>query len=68
MTENVKTEENFKTKLDFRGEENVQKTIKTVYFTKQENNIKQDHHEYIDKNVIQSLNKMNMSYNPDDLN
>ena len=68
MTENVKTEENFKTKLDFRGEENVQKTIKTVYFKKQENNIKQDHHEYIDKNVIQSLNKMNMSYNPDDLN
>ena len=47
-----KTEEYIKTNQDYRGREDVQKTIKIVYFDKQENNVKQDHREYIYKNFI----------------
>ena len=56
--ENLKTEENVNTKQDSRGEEDVQKTIKSVYFAKQENQVKQYHHGYIDKNVVQELKKL----------
>ena len=48
--------------------EDVQKTIKRVSFKKQENQLKQYHHEDIDKNVIQELKKLDTSYNPDSLN
>ena len=40
----------------------------SFYFEKQENQLKQDHHEYIDKKVIQSLKKLDTSYNPASLN
>ena len=67
-TENVKTEENFKTKQDSRGEEDAQKTIKIIYSVKQENQVKQNHHEDIDRNIIRSLKKLDTSYNPASLN
>ena len=51
-TKNVKTEENAKTKQYYGVEEDVQKTIKRVSFERQENQVKQDHHEDINKNVI----------------
>ena len=54
-TENIKTEENVKTNQDYRGEEDAQKFFKSVTFEKQENRVKQDHHEEIDKNVIRAL-------------
>ena len=44
-------------------EGDVQKTIKTVYFTIQVNQVKQDHHKDIDKNVIRALEKIDTSYN-----
>ena len=60
-SENVKTEENVNTEQYFRDEEDVQKTIEIVYFAKQENQIKQDRHEEIEKNFIRSLKKLNTS-------
>ena len=62
--ENVKTEENIKTEQDSNRKEDVQKTIKIFYFSKQESKAKQDHHEDIDKNFIRSLKKLDTSYNP----
>ena len=50
---------------DYSGEEDRQKTIKSVFFAKQDNQIKQDNHEDIDKNVIQALKKLDTSYNID---
>ena len=48
--------------------EDVKNAIKCISFAKQENQVKQDHHEDIDKNVIQALKKIYTSYNPDSLN
>ena len=42
----------------------AQETINTVSFEKQQNQVKQYHCEYIDKNIIQSLKKLNVSYTP----
>ena len=61
--ENVKTEQNVDTDQDYMVEGDVQKTIKTVYFTIQVNQVKQDHHKDIDKNVIRALEKIDTSYN-----
>ena len=49
-------------------EEDVQKNIKSVSFAKQENQVKQDNHKDIDKNIIRALNKLDTSYNPDYIN
>ena len=43
-------------------------TTKRVSFTKQENKVKQDHHECIDKNFIWELKKIDTPYNPSSLN
>ena len=48
-TENVKIDESVKTDQDYRGGEDVHKTKNSVSFTKQENKVKQDHHEDIEK-------------------
>ena len=53
---------------DSRSEEDVHKTTKSVYFSKQKNKGKQYHHLDIDKTVIRALNKLDMSYNPVYLN
>ena len=50
--ENVKTKENLKTEQNSRGGEDTQKTTKSIYFAKQENKVKQEHHEDMDKNFI----------------
>ena len=63
-----KNEQNISTEQDFRGEKDIQKTIKTVYFEKQSNIVKQDHHEDIDKTIIQSLKKLDTSDNNSSLN
>ena len=49
-------------------EEDVQKTVKRVSFSKQENKVKQYHHKDTDKNFIRALKKLNTSYNPASLN
>ena len=46
----------------------MQKTIQIISFSKQKNQVKQDHHEEIDKNFIQALKKLNMPYNTASLN
>ena len=43
-----------------RGEEDKDKTIKTVSFEKQKKSLKH-YREFIDKNVIQSVNKLDMT-------
>ena len=48
--------------------EEMQKTIRSVSFKKQENQVKQDNPEDIEKNVIRSLKKLDTSYNPHSLN
>ena len=67
-TENLKTEENVKTKQYSNKEVDLQNTAKRVSFTKQENKVKQYHHEDIEKNVILALKKLDTSYNPASLN
>ena len=67
-TEHVKKEQNVKNVQDYRWEEDVHKTIKYVYFEKQENQVKQDHNEDINKNAIQALKKPYKSYNTDFIN
>ena len=57
-TEDIKDEHNFKTKQDYRGREDLQKTINTIYYIKKDNQVKQHHHEDIDKNFIRSLKKL----------
>ena len=59
----MKAEENIKTGQYFRGEEDKHKTIKNLYFEKQENQVEQDHHKDIDKNVILALKNLDKSYN-----
>ena len=49
-------------------EEDSQKNIKSVYFAKKWNQIKQDHYEEIDKEIIQALKKLDTSYNPEFFN
>ena len=46
-TENVKIEETFRTEQDMDRKEDVQKTIKRVSFTRQDNQVKQDNNEDI---------------------
>ena len=54
-TEDVKYQHNINTEQYPRGEEDVHNNIKAVSCAEQENKVKQDHHEEIDKNVIQTL-------------
>ena len=67
-TKNVKTEGKVKTKQYFNNKEEAQKIIKGFSFAKQENQVKQYHHEDIDKNVILALKKPDTSYNLASLN
>ena len=67
-TENIKAKENIKTDQYSRGEEDAHKTIKNVSFKKQENQVEQDHHEDMDKNVIRALKNLDTSYNPASIN
>ena len=57
-----------KTDQYFRGKEDIQKTIKSIYFEKQVNQVKQYHHEDIDRNIIRALKKLGISYNLASLN
>ena len=63
-----KTEENIKTEQYFNKEEYLHKTIKRVSFAKQENKVRQDHHEDTEKNAIRALKKLDTPYNPASLN
>ena len=66
--EDIKTEQNVNTNQVYRGWEDLQNNTKTIYFAKQENKFKPDHHEDIGKIVIQELKKLDMLYNPASLN
>ena len=66
-TGNIKSEENVNTNQDSRSDEDAQKTIKSISFTKQKNQVKQDHHEDKDKNFILALKRLHMLYNPGSL-
>ena len=66
-TKNIK-KENIKTKKYSRWEEDVLKTIKSVTFAKQNNQVKKDHHEDTDKKFIRALKKLDTSYNNASLN
>ena len=46
------------TKQDYRKEKHVQNTSNIICFSKQENQVEQDHNEYMDKNIIWALNKI----------
>ena len=46
-TENIENWKNMITNQNSNGEEDVQKTIKIIYFSKKENQVKQDQNEYI---------------------
>ena len=60
-TEDVKSEHNITNKRDYRGEEELEKDINTVSCAKQENQVKQDHHEDIYKSIILELKKLDTS-------
>ena len=47
-----------------QGGRRLTEDYQDLFFPKQENQVREDHNEYIDKNVIQALKKMNKSYNP----
>ena len=66
-TEDVKSK-NVTTKQDYRRVDDLQNTIKRVSFAKQENQVKQDQHEYMDKNTVLALNKLDKSYNDSYIN
>ena len=66
-TKDRKSEQNVNNEQGYREEEDVKNTTNTVFFTKQENQVKQDHNKDI-INVVRALKKLYMSYNLDSVN
>ena len=67
-TEYVKPEEIVKTKQDSSEEGGAQMKNQDCFFCKTRKSIKNNWHKDIDKNIVQSLNKLYTSYNSASLN